>query len=93
MQNEAMPVSYTHLEDLSVYATLSITSWTDVGAAQDEAALRSRVVDEATGLKALSGSGSKEYPYVLSSPEALAWFANKANTLHAAAITNTKRCV
>ena len=61
-----------------------------MGAAQDEAALRSRVVDEATGLKALSGSGSKEYPYVLSSPEALAWFANKANTLHAAAITNTK---
>ena len=54
-----------------------MSDWGQVGAFQSEADLRT--VDAGGGLKALSGTGTAADPYVIATPEALAWFAYKVN--------------
>lgn len=66
-----------------------IDTWSAVGKLQDEATLRATVVVNgeggvsnlaAIGSKALSGVGTAASPLVISSPEALAWFAYQVNS-------------
>ena len=64
--------------DFSVYME-GIGTWEAVGAGQDEATLRTTAVVGSNNGYALSGSGSEADPYVISTPEALAWYAYKVN--------------
>ena len=75
----------SHAGDFMVYAK-GISSWADVAASASEAELRA--TDTGGGLMALSGSGSASQPYIISSPEALAWFAYQVNTKNADSIAN-----
>ncbi|WP_204600487.1 hypothetical protein [Enteroscipio rubneri] len=77
----------SHTGDFMVYAK-GISSWADVAASASEAELRA--TDTGSGLMALSGSGSASQPYIISSPEALAWFAYQVNTKNADSIANTQ---
>ena len=64
-------------------------NWAAVGAEQVEADLRTADVPGSTGLKALSGAGSEASPYVVSTPEALAWYAYQVNQHSTTDITNS----
>ena len=55
-------------------------SWGDVGSWQQESVLKaSKVTVSGSSTYALSGSGTSASPYLLATPEALAWFAYQVN--------------
>lgn len=59
--------------------------WSHVGAMQTEAGLKATAVTGITGVsRALSGSGTSASPYIIATPEALAWYMNQVNTNKAA---------
>ena len=65
---------------LGVPAQTTLDSWDYVGMLQDEDALRSQPVSEGSDLMALSGDGtSEDTAFVLSTPEAFAWWAFQIN--------------
>ncbi|MFR1638798.1 MAG: hypothetical protein ACLSVD_06195 [Eggerthellaceae bacterium] len=64
----------------------SVGSWSVVGAQQNEADLRQA---NAQGVVPLSGKGSEDEPFVLSTPEALAWFAHMVNFHSEEVISNS----
>ena len=63
--------------------------WGEVGAIQDEAELRTTAVAGSENGFALSGEGSEASPYVISSPEAFAWYAHKVNNSGTSTIANS----
>ena len=64
----------------------SVGSWAVIGAQQNEADLRQA---NAQGVVPLSGKGSEDEPFVLSTPEALAWFAHMVNFYSEEVISNS----
>ncbi len=70
----------------AVTIATSVGSWDAVGARQIEDDLRRA---DASGPAPLSGAGSEDDPFVLSTPEAFAWFAHKVNADGTQAIANS----